>query len=89
MNFVVRAQCDLVDAANMHRPHRKRLEFVPSCPGVAVRRTASLSLAYYVPGIHVFLSLPAQKKAVDGWTSPAMTALEGLLGGALSRNCNP
>ena len=41
-----------------------------SCPGIAVRRTASLSLAY-VPGIHVSFSV---SKTWMAGTSPAMTA---------------
>ena len=41
-----------------------------SCPGTAVRRTASLPLAY-VPGIHVFLCL--NTKTWMAGTSPAMT----------------
>jgi hypothetical protein len=39
-------------------------------PAIAVRRTASLLLAY-VPGIHVLLVRGA--KDVDGGSSPAMT----------------
>src|SRR5579863_3059040 len=39
-----------------------------SCPAIAVRRTASLPLAY-VPGIHVFTSLE-QGKDVDGRDKP-------------------
>src|SRR5882724_5152306 len=70
------------------RRHGKRLEFVPSCPGIAVRRTASLPLAY-VPGTRVFLLYRPKKRAWMAGTSPAITALEGLLGGSLSRNCCP
>jgi hypothetical protein len=40
---------------------------MPSCPALAVRRTASLPLAY-VPGIHVFVSI--SKKDVDGRDKP-------------------
>ena len=36
-------------------------------PGIAVRRTASLPLAY-VPGIHVLL--PLSQEGVDGWDKP-------------------
>ncbi len=56
--------------------------------GIAIRRTASLPLAY-LPGTHVFLPYRPKKRAWMAGTSPAMTALEGLLGGSLSRNCCP
>ena len=51
----------------------------PSCPGIAVRRTASLPLAY-VPGIHVLLRRTA--KTWMAGTSPAMTKNELLRTGA-------
>ncbi len=43
-----------------------------SCPGIAVRRTASLPLAY-VPSIHVFTAWLKRKTWMAG-TSPAMMA---------------
>jgi hypothetical protein len=45
--------------------------FVTSWPGIAVRKTASLPLAY-VPGIHVLLSFHGDE-IVDGQVKPAMT----------------
>jgi hypothetical protein len=43
------------------------MNYNPSCPGKAVRRTASLPLAY-VPGIHVFRL--RRKQVVDGRDKP-------------------
>jgi hypothetical protein len=55
-------------AALKHGKRSLTKEFV--VPGVAVRRTASLPLAY-VPGIHVFAG-PQQEKTWMAGTSPAM-----------------
>jgi hypothetical protein len=47
---------------------------VPSWPGIAVRRTASLPLAY-VPAIHVFRpSAPKDADARDIWRDDALRA---------------
>ena len=47
------------------------MRLTPSWSGIAVRRTASLPLAY-VPAIHVFL-FSTRKKDVDGRDKPGMT----------------